>query len=222
MLELVALANRFDLSALQVSVCNYMIGNLTVDNVCSTLDMAIFLHLERLHECCLRFVDDHATVILKSGQFLQLSKEALIEVLRRDSFFAPEEEIFVAVSGWCKANIDLYLSATGESPAVEEGQERQVATFDGASAVSGPVSSCGSSSNSSCSKDIFRDVLSQVRLPLMPLDSVFHTVRHSVLFSDSSLLDSLEERLLQPEAEPRYRGKLCTYLVCYCSLSCTA
>lgn len=41
--------------------------------------------------------------------FYIFPQESLEEVLRRDSFFAPEVQIFVAVSEWCKhnSNVDI-------------------------------------------------------------------------------------------------------------------
>lgn len=49
-------------------------------------------------------MDKHAVDILKHKSFLQLSSGAVIGVLKRDSFYAPEIEIFSAIQLWVKVN----------------------------------------------------------------------------------------------------------------------
>ena len=190
-LELLALANRFDLSSLQVSVCDYLIGNLTVTNVCSTLDMAIFFQLERLRKSCLCFIDQNAMTVLKDESFLQLSQKALTQLLQRDSFFAPESDIFAGAAAWCHTNMEEY-ETSAESPTDSK-----------------DTSTSGCVVDSSCHKEVFASVLSHVRLSLMPVEDIFGTVRQSNLFTDTCLLNSMEERIMKPEAEnARHRGKL--------------
>lgn len=48
--------------------------------------------------------------IIKHEGFLQLSSGALIDVLKRDSFYAPEIEIFSAVQLWVKVNSGVEAS----------------------------------------------------------------------------------------------------------------
>ena len=49
-------------------------------------------------------MDKHAVEIINHENFLQLSASALNELIARDSFYAPEIDIFQAVSCWVKAN----------------------------------------------------------------------------------------------------------------------
>ena len=42
--------------------------------------------------------------IIQHESFLQLSAGALIDLLSKNSFYAPEIEIFAAVQSWVKAN----------------------------------------------------------------------------------------------------------------------
>lgn len=52
-------------------------------------------------------MDLNATDILKHETFKTLSQDSLCGLLERDSFFAPEVTIFVAVEDWCKNNTDV-------------------------------------------------------------------------------------------------------------------
>jgi BTB/POZ domain-containing protein 9 len=49
-------------------------------------------------------MDKYASEIIQHESFLQLSPTALSELISRDSFYAPEIEIFKAVNKWVKAN----------------------------------------------------------------------------------------------------------------------
>lgn len=49
-------------------------------------------------------MDKHAPEVIQSKTFKQMSPEALIQLLSRDSFYAPEFEIFLAVWSWVTAN----------------------------------------------------------------------------------------------------------------------
>lgn len=52
-------------------------------------------------------MDTHAIDIIKHDSFLQLSAGALNDLISRDSFYAPEIDIFLAVQSWVKANPDV-------------------------------------------------------------------------------------------------------------------
>lgn len=91
------------------------------------LDTAHLYSLEKLVGVCHSFLDKHASEILVHESFVTLSQvsqgffyqlrhylielylfqAALIELLQRDSFFAPEVEIFKGVCNWYKVNEDL-------------------------------------------------------------------------------------------------------------------
>ena len=53
---------------------------------------------------CTSFVDMNASAVLKSDGYLTLSQQALIELLSRDSFFAPELEIYIGIRQWTEVN----------------------------------------------------------------------------------------------------------------------
>lgn len=62
--------------------------------------------IETLSDHCMTFMDGIATEMLTSSNFKTLSQDTLCTLLERDSFFAPEVEIFKAVNEWYNNNPD--------------------------------------------------------------------------------------------------------------------
>lgn len=52
-------------------------------------------------------MDKHALEVIQHETFLQLSPSALNELIARNSFYAPEIDVFLAVQAWVKANPDV-------------------------------------------------------------------------------------------------------------------
>ncbi|XP_065364039.1 BTB/POZ domain-containing protein 9 [Calliphora vicina] len=110
-LDTLGLANQYGLSELELAISDYLRQYLALSNVCAILDAARLYNLEKLAKVCLTFMDRNAADILQQESFKNLSKESLQEVLRRDSFFAPEVQIFVAVWEWCKHNKNVDIQS---------------------------------------------------------------------------------------------------------------
>lgn len=110
-LDTLGLANQYGLSELELAISDYLRQYLALSNVCAVLDAARLYNLEKLTKVCLTFMDRNAVDILQQESFKNLSKESLEEVLRRDSFFAPEVQIFLAVWEWCKYNKNVELQS---------------------------------------------------------------------------------------------------------------
>ncbi|XP_053950213.1 BTB/POZ domain-containing protein 9 [Anastrepha ludens] len=113
-LDTLGLANQYGFSELENAISQYLRHYLALNNVCAILDAARLYNLDKLTEVCLTFMDRNATDIMQHESFRALSKESLEEVLSRDSFFAPEVQIFLAVWEWSKhhsnINIDSVVS----------------------------------------------------------------------------------------------------------------
>ena len=82
----------------------FLKATLNVGNVCLVYNVASFYQLKELRLVCTTFVDMNASAVMKSDGFLSLSQQALIELLSRDSFFAPELEIYQGIRKWMEAN----------------------------------------------------------------------------------------------------------------------
>ncbi len=103
-LDLLGLANKYDFGHLQSSIMAYLKATLNVSNVCLVYNVASFYQLKELCLVCTFFVDMNASAVLKNEGFLSLSQQALIELLSRDSFFAPEIEIYQGIRKWMEVN----------------------------------------------------------------------------------------------------------------------
>ncbi|XP_034172159.1 BTB (POZ) domain containing 9 isoform X2 [Osmia lignaria lignaria] len=105
-LDILGLAHLYGFSELETSISDYLREILNIKNVCLIFDAALFYRLEFLTRVCHEYMDKHACEVIQHESFLQLSAAALNELVSRDSFYAPEIDIFLAVRAWVKANPD--------------------------------------------------------------------------------------------------------------------
>ncbi|XP_026471580.1 BTB/POZ domain-containing protein 9 isoform X2 [Ctenocephalides felis] len=103
-LDILGLAHEFGFIELEISISDYLQKILNIRNVCFVLDASRLYGLSRLTEICQTFMDRHAKYILEDDSIMQLSSESLHEVLLRNSFYAPEIDIFRMVMRWCANN----------------------------------------------------------------------------------------------------------------------
>ena len=103
-LELLALADKYNLVDLLKSICVYLGGIVNISNVCQILTYADMHQLEKLQKKCLMFVDNNALDVMKSESFCVLPESLLIAMLKRDSFFAHEMSIFKGCVRWAEHN----------------------------------------------------------------------------------------------------------------------
>lgn len=82
----------------------YLKATLNVASVCLVYNVALFYQLKELCIVCTFFVDMNASAVLKSEGYLSLPQQALVELLSRDSFFAPEIDIYNGIRRWMEAN----------------------------------------------------------------------------------------------------------------------
>lgn len=103
-LEVLELSHQYGFLELECGVSAYLERVLGVRNVCRIYDRACLYQLAPLARACRRFADRHAPAILLSDAFHGLSPSVLEEMIGRDSFFAPEVDIFRAVCAWASHN----------------------------------------------------------------------------------------------------------------------
>ena len=103
-LHLLGLTNKYDFAMLQQAIITYLKATLSGSNVCYVYNVASFYQLKDLCSACSAFVDLHALEVMKSEGFLSLSKSVLTDLVQRDSFFAPELDIYYGVVRWMKHN----------------------------------------------------------------------------------------------------------------------
>lgn len=174
-LELISLAHKYGFLALESAIQGYLKAILDVKNVCQIFDLSSFFQLKDLYNSCLDYLDQDAVEVLSMDSFPNLSKNSLIDIIKRDSFCAPEVQIFCAVVDWIETN-------------------------DEASDV-----------------DI-KDVLKEVRLTLISLHELFHTVRPTKLFSADAILDAIKVKTESRVSEMNFRGHLGKNCIQNCNL----
>ncbi|XP_076245296.1 BTB (POZ) domain containing 9 [Calliopsis andreniformis] len=161
-LDILGLAHLYGFSELGTSISDYLKEILSIKNVCLIFDAALLYQLQFLTRVCHEYMDKHACEVIQHESFLQLSTAALNELIVRDSFYAPEIDIFLAVQAWIKANPEI----------------------DG------------------------KSVLDKVRLSLISITDLLHTVRSTGLVSPEAILDAIATRTQLRDSEFNYRGLL--------------
>lgn len=104
--DTLSLANLYGFETLELAISGYLQKNLTLESCCSILESARLCSLKSLLDVCMRYMDHNSSRLLNHNTFNELSQESLCCLLKRDSFFAPEAQIFTAVKSWCKNNPD--------------------------------------------------------------------------------------------------------------------
>lgn len=125
------MAHQYGFLDLETSVSDYLREILNIKNVCIIFDAARLYQLEFLTkvnrysffssnnydyadidivfylQVCHEYMDKHALEVIQHESFLQLSPSALNELIARNSFYAPEIDVFLAVQAWVKANPEV-------------------------------------------------------------------------------------------------------------------
>ncbi|KAJ3643690.1 hypothetical protein Zmor_026387 [Zophobas morio] len=104
-LDLLDLAHQCGLTNLETIIGEKLKLFLNDKNIIAILNLANLYDLIELRDTCHAFIDPKASEILKHDAFNELSQKSLIKLLERDSFFAPEIEIFESVAQWCQVNV---------------------------------------------------------------------------------------------------------------------
>ncbi|XKL65076.1 hypothetical protein PGB90_005162 [Kerria lacca] len=103
-LEILGLAHKYGFIDLETAISDFLRQALTIENCCLIYDSARLYNLRFLMHVSAVFVDKHVTKIIVHDSFLQLSLESVKSLISRDSFFAPEVDIFQAVCHWIQNN----------------------------------------------------------------------------------------------------------------------
>uniref|UniRef100_A0A6A7FRB5 BTB/POZ domain-containing protein 9-like isoform X2 n=2 Tax=Hirondellea gigas TaxID=1518452 RepID=A0A6A7FRB5_9CRUS len=113
-LEILALSHQYGFEELEGSVCDYLKDTLSVSNFCLIYDLTLLYCLSDLRAVCEDFLDKNATQIVRHATFRMLSPPALKSIIERDSFCAPEVEIFSGVKEWAESNDGVDKTALKE------------------------------------------------------------------------------------------------------------
>ncbi|XP_063993125.1 BTB/POZ domain-containing protein 9 [Diachasmimorpha longicaudata] len=109
-LDILGLAHQYGFLELEMAISDYLKEILNIKNVCLIFDATRLYQLDRLTKVCHEYMDKHALEVIKHESFLQLSANAVKELVSRDSFYAPEIDIFLAMQTWVKANPEVDMN----------------------------------------------------------------------------------------------------------------
>lgn len=109
LLDILGMSHRYGFMELTTAISDYLKATLNNSNVCLIYDIANMYSLVSLCQVCKEFIDRNALEILHGEAFLSLSQTSVKDLICRDSFCAPEIEIFNAIVQWADHN-------TGQDP----------------------------------------------------------------------------------------------------------
>ncbi|KAL3875116.1 hypothetical protein ACJMK2_038050 [Sinanodonta woodiana] len=104
LLDILGMAHRYGFVELETSISDYLKAILNIKNVCLIYDLANIYSLTSLCQVCKEFMDRNASHILSNEAFFGLSQNSVKDLISRDSFCAPEIDIFQAVREWAQHN----------------------------------------------------------------------------------------------------------------------
>lgn len=102
LLAILRLAHEYRVVTIQRPIVDHLKKNLDINNVFTILRTSTLLFND-LTESCMQIVDQNASKVLASRNFLTLHQKAIVDILSRDSFYAPEKDIFKAICQWIRA-----------------------------------------------------------------------------------------------------------------------
>ncbi|XP_064606856.1 BTB/POZ domain-containing protein 19-like [Liolophura sinensis] len=103
-IDVLATALEYGLDELRKVCVDYLVKQLTCDNVCEVLQAAVTYSQDNLREQALVYIERNTATVLKSKSFSELGEEALSAILMRDNLDIDEMDIFLAVKEWANVN----------------------------------------------------------------------------------------------------------------------
>ncbi|PIO76423.1 BTB/POZ domain protein [Teladorsagia circumcincta] len=110
-MDILGLAHKYGFVKLQNAIAEYLKAILNNKNLCTIFNISQLYFLNDLTEYCLVFADQNASEVLTTQGFLQLSINAVTQLIARDSFCASEIDIFCAIREWVKARPEMQAAA---------------------------------------------------------------------------------------------------------------
>lgn len=102
LLDVLGLAHKYGFEELEEAISLFLRHSLSIRNVCLLYDASLLYGLTSLVKDCCSFIDRNAPEVMADESFLNLSIDALKDMIARDSFCAQEVDIFRAVVQWIK------------------------------------------------------------------------------------------------------------------------
>ncbi|XP_031626561.1 BTB/POZ domain-containing protein 9-like [Contarinia nasturtii] len=102
--DLFDLANMYQFDSLKGAISKYLNHTISIENCHSILHFSNLYSLESLRNDCLNFIDNNAIDFLNQETLKEIPQDMLCDLLKRDTFYVPEIDIFNAMKIWHEAN----------------------------------------------------------------------------------------------------------------------
>ncbi|XP_060064933.1 BTB/POZ domain-containing protein 6-like [Ylistrum balloti] len=87
-----------------ISVCeDFLVHNLSVDNVCTFLEEAHVFHIDKLTTDCLQLIKGSAPASLRAKSFTTLCPSCMSSIVNADDLDAEESDVYLAITKWAEA-----------------------------------------------------------------------------------------------------------------------
>lgn len=110
--EICDLANQYGFDELKKMILDYLTENISLGNCVEILNAAHIFSMDELQNSCLIFMDVNSTELLGHDTFTELPLSSLCALLKRDTFYAPEVEIFNAICNWYAHNMNADIKVS--------------------------------------------------------------------------------------------------------------
>lgn len=103
-IDIYFLADMYILESLKETMLKYLKAIFSLENCFEILNATCLYSMHDLQEVCLKFMDRRSSKVLDHDNFKTISSNGLCTLLKRDTFYAPEIDIFNAVKTWSASN----------------------------------------------------------------------------------------------------------------------
>lgn len=100
--DILYLANKYIVPILSKECVNFLFDNVQTDNVLDVLNAAVCFGENRLEKHCWSILSRRTAEILQSDSFVDIERQLLVSILKRDTLNVFEIDIFHAVKKWAE------------------------------------------------------------------------------------------------------------------------
>lgn len=98
--EVCQLADQYFFESLKQEISNHLSTILSLNSCVAILNAARLYLLNELECKCWQFIDDNCSELLTHDTFQTMTQDMICRLIERDTFYAPEINIFNAVRNW--------------------------------------------------------------------------------------------------------------------------
>lgn len=103
-MDILLLAIEYHLSGL-IKICEkFILSSIKIETACDAMQAAVTFELDNLKRALIPYFEKNTIEIFNSGEFNELSSDALAYILQSDELLMKEYDILVAIKRWAMVN----------------------------------------------------------------------------------------------------------------------